>query len=42
MDVETTKYLIKPNVETTKYFSNDGGEIIIEELEEQINDIDIK
>ena len=37
MDINTTKYLVKPNVETTKYFTDDGGQQVIDDLENQIN-----
>ena len=37
MDINTTKYLSKPNVETTKYFTDDGGQQVIDDLENQIN-----
>ena len=43
IDVNTTKYLYKPNVETTRYFVNDGGADIAEQVEQNTSDIsDIK
>ena len=37
MDINTTKYLSKPNVETTKYFTDDGGQQVIDDLQNQID-----
>ena len=39
MDINTTRYLFKPNVETTKYFTNSGGEDIARQVEQNTNDI---
>ena len=39
MDIQTTRYLYKPNVETTKYFVNSGGSDIAEQVEQNTNDI---
>ena len=38
-DINTTKYLYKPNVETTRYFVNDGGADIVEQVEQNTQDI---
>ena len=37
MDINTTKYLVKPNSETTRYFTQDGGQQVIDDLQNQIN-----
>ena len=37
MDINTTKHLSKPNVETTKYFTDDGGQQVIDDLQNQID-----
>ena len=34
-DINTTKYLYKLNVETTRYFVNDGGADIVEQVEQK-------
>ena len=41
MDVNTTKYLYKPNVETTLYFVNDGGEDIAAQVVRNTANIEI-
>ena len=33
-DINTTKYLYKPNVETIRYFVNDWGSDIAEQVEQ--------
>ena len=38
-DFETTRYLYKPNVETSRYFTNNGGEDIAEQVEQNTTDI---
>ena len=40
-DVNTTKYLYKPNVETTRYFVNDGGADIAEQVARNTANIEI-
>ena len=37
MDINTTKYLVKPNSETTRYFTQDGGQQVIDDLQNQID-----
>ena len=37
--INTTKYLYKPNVETTRYFVNDGGSDIVEQVAHNTQDI---
>ena len=39
LDINATRYLFKPNVETTKYFINSGGSDIAEQVEQNTNDI---
>ena len=38
-DINTTKYLYKPNIETTSYFVNDGGADIAEQVAQNTQDI---
>ena len=39
LDINATRYLYKPNVETTKYFVNFGGSHIAEQVAQNTSDI---
>ena len=39
LDINATRYLYKPNVETTKYFINSGGADIADQVAQNTSDI---